>query len=1259
MKIWLAWPAIALAFLSPALAKAQLIPDNSLGGETSTVAPQPGGDRIEGGAVRDTVLFHSFREFNVGEGQAVYFANPPQIREILTRVTGSNISQILGTLGVEGSANLYLINPNGIFFGNNARLDLGGAFVATTAEAAIFENYVFNTRTPEAPPLLSINVPLGVQYGGNPGSIGAEGAILEVAPGRDLSLLGGTVQLDGATLNAPGGRLTLGGLAAPGTIALAPVPEFPETGRADVSLTGNSRLNVVSGGRIEVSSQNLEIVNSRILAGFEPGSEISGAIAPDIYINATENLNLSQNSTIANELAAETIARGGNIQIAARSLSLTGGSRVQTIARSPGRGGDIAIDARDRIVISGFTPDGLFSGILTRSIGETGGPGGAIAIAVPSGDLTLSDRGFVAALTDSPNDGGAIAIAVNRLLLENGGQIVSATTASGNAGNIAIEATESVRVAGTSRDFVPNPFLNLTLFDLDNLPFTTAANPDVAASGTGGIPYISLERTPEQIISGTAVLGTAENAFDYYSFSIQQSNSRGIFDIDNGFTFDESDSGAVDTQIFLFNLTTGELIDANDDSDPESGGLGSDTPRDSYLETTLDEPGIYVIGVGEFESFAADGEPIEGNAIDRGDTYRLQVSLENQGTQGVSLPEDPLNPNNFNANINANSGIVSQTTGRGNAGSVTVHTGRLIVENRGQISTDTTIAGRGGDIAIEARDGIEIRSAIVSSITRGAGDAGNVTVDTQDLHLSEGGELNVNTLGSGNAGNIAIATRESVELSGEDGRGNPSSLRSEVEASATGNGGNVAIATRHLEVRDGAAVSTVTFGAGNAGTLRVNATDSVSVVGTNANGFVPSRILVDVWDDATGDGGNLTVTTRRLDVGDRAFIAASTRGLGNGGQLTIRASESVEVGGTSPDGWPATLFTDSLGDGDGGNFLLETGQLRVFEGGQISAGSFGAGDGGSLTVRASESVQLRGALTAVEDIPIFRDETGTLFPSGLFTASEGTGNAGALQVETPKLTVFDRAEITVSSRGEGRAGTLTVVTSQLDLDTQAKLRADNSGGLGNIDIMAADVRVRGNSRISTNARGSEPGGNIAIATQNLAAIDNSDISANAVNSQGGQVRVTAQGIFGIQFRPQLSDRSDITASSDLGAEFSGVVEVNTPEIDPARGLVPLPNQVTDPSDRIISGCPADEGNRFSLTGRGGLPADPRQPLRGETIVPDLRISATDPVEATGWIVGDRGQVKLIRCREVIPAEMGIDQPSRRLTQPTVHLNSKF
>lgn len=156
---------------------AQIVPDSTLGAERSIVTPNVNikdvpSDLINGGATRGANLFHSFQEFNIREGRGAYFSNPTGVENIFSRVTGGNPSNILGRLGVLGNANLFFLNPNGIIFGANASLDIPGSFLGSTANSFNFpDGSQFSATNPAAAPLLSVSVPLGVQYNNQPSAI--------------------------------------------------------------------------------------------------------------------------------------------------------------------------------------------------------------------------------------------------------------------------------------------------------------------------------------------------------------------------------------------------------------------------------------------------------------------------------------------------------------------------------------------------------------------------------------------------------------------------------------------------------------------------------------------------------------------------------------------------------------------------------------------------------------------------------------------------------------------------------------------------------------------------------------------------------------------------------------------------------------------------------------------------------------------------------------------------------------------------------
>jgi filamentous hemagglutinin family protein len=228
-------------------------------------------------------LFHSFLEFNVNTGRGAYFTNPAGVENILSRVTGSNPSNILGTLGVSGNADLFLINPNGILFGSNARLDVRGSFVASTASGVNFaDGTQFSVTNPETRPLLRVSVPIGLQFGATAGTIGVQGSNLGVRPGNTLALVGGDIALEGGILTAPTGRIELGSVAGGSLVTLTPtdrgwalgyegVATFQDIELSQEALVGSSNASgdIQVQGRRVILTEGSQIVTSTLGLGLE------------------------------------------------------------------------------------------------------------------------------------------------------------------------------------------------------------------------------------------------------------------------------------------------------------------------------------------------------------------------------------------------------------------------------------------------------------------------------------------------------------------------------------------------------------------------------------------------------------------------------------------------------------------------------------------------------------------------------------------------------------------------------------------------------------------------------------------------------------------------------------------------------------------------------------------------------------------------------------------------------------------------------
>ena len=595
--------------------------------------------------------------------------------------------------------------------------------------------------------------------------------------------------------------------------------------------------------------------------------------------------------------------------------------------------------------------------------------------------------------------------------------------------------------------------------------------------------------------------------------------------------------------------------------------------------------------------------------------------------------------------------IVANTLSSEPGGKVSIRADQLIVRDGAIVSAITYGQGRGGTVEVDASKFVQLigtsadgqsRSGLFTE-TRGAGTAGDIRIQTGQLIVQDGAQVGTVTVSEGRGGTLTVTATDSVQLIDTSANGVfLSGLFSQTQG-GSGSAGDIQIATGRLIVQDGAQVSTSTAGEGQGGRLTATVSDSVQLSGTSAKGS--SSGLFTVTQGGSGSAGNLRIETRRLTVQNGAQVSASILGggLGKGGTLSVSASESVELIGTSANSLLRSgLFVGTIGPEAAGDLTIETRRLVVRDGAVVSAGTRSQGNGGSLAIAASESVQVLG--TSADGRP-----------SSLLAESFSTGSAGDLRIDTRRLIVRDGAQVTVSSQGLGsNAGSLTVTAESIELSRQGKLQASTASGLGgDISLQVQDlILMRQNSLISAKADNNGNGGNIIINSPFIVAIptEDSDIIANAFQGRGGNINITTQGIYGLENRPQLTSKSDINASSDYGV--NGTVQINTPDVDPSRGLTNLPTEVIDASNQIAQNCPGDGGkvaqNEFIVTGRGGLPDNPSATLSSDAVWTDLRAiahpvitrssspkgtlpnnSRTVPLmEAQGWVINDKGQVVL-------------------------------
>jgi filamentous hemagglutinin family protein len=497
----------------------------------------------------------------------------------------------------------------------------------------------------------------------------------------------------------------------------------------------------------------------------------------------------------------------------------------------------------------------------------------------------------------------------------------------------------------------------------------------------------------------------------------------------------------------------------------------------------------------------------------------------------------------------------------------------------------------GGRVELVGRDDVAIGNDAEVNVRSGGGGgiaiaARNLTVTGVETRVRAGIAANLGTVGA-QAGNIDINVTETVKLDAT-GKLDGAVIDNTVARTAIGNAGDVNITASALIFTNGALVDATTYGRGNAGNITIVAKDGVSfdrVDGYDYGSGVYSWVNI----GAIGQGGNISITTDSLSLTNGAQVSTSVYGQGNAGNINIVARKTVLFDGENSVGYTSGAYSsvELAGIGQGGDVNITTGSLLFTKGGLVNSALFGRGDAGNINI--------------IADTMSFDGLSSLGFGSGPNSSVQikGVGQGGTITIRAGQLSITNGGQVSASSEGQGNAGNLEVNAQQLRLDQQGSIVAETrSGRGGNITLQVQDfLLLRRGSFISTTAGTAQAGGdggNIAIEAKSIIAVpkEDSNLTANAFSGRGGNVRITTQGIFGIEPRSRTTPFSDITASSDFG--ISGTILLNSPDIDPSRGTATLPTGLVDTNSLIANSCVArrNRQGRFIITGTGGLATQP-------------------------------------------------------------------
>jgi filamentous hemagglutinin family protein len=798
---------------------------------------------ITGGLNRGQTLFHSFQDFSVPTNGSANFANPAGIRDMISRVTGGSFSDINGRINSNG-ANFFLINPNGIVFGPNAQLNVGRAFMASTANGINLVDgggraITFGTNPNGDAPLLTIspNVFFNVSsltMGGGNGQINNFGTLQTTNPSQYIGLIGGNVNMNGGQIKAPGANVELGGLSQAGNIefSLDRGVKFPaNVERGNVSLvqvgTSPSIINVESGGGgsvgIFAKDINLQGSETKISSGIAAGLGAPTATAGDIKLDATGNITISQ-ADIENQVADGAVGKGGNIEINSRNLTATDGVQLNASTFGQGDAGNFTITATGNVSFDGTDrefPSGAFSGVEPGAVGK----------------------------------GGKVEINAENLSVTNGAQLSSTTSGTGNAGNIIVNATTVVIDRESPRtSTIP--------------PIPTGLFAQVAENATGNAGDLTLTTKKLSVSNGGKVQAATFGKGNGGNLVIK-ADEIDVFDT----------PGVITEQITNINAGVSFDPDRNKDSagnlilaEGNGGKLTIETRSLSIRNGSSVSADTKGIGNAGGLTIKASTIDVSGGSSISADTYKI-------GNAGdLTITTDRLRT--------ADGGQISSSTlGSGSAGKLTVNANTSVEIDRESPRTNNSAPVPTGLFAqVEAN---------------ATGNAGDLILTTKKLSVSNGGKVQAATFGKGNGGNVVIKADEidvfntpgvnPFQLTninagvGFDIDRNKDSAGNRVQSE--GKGGNVTIETRRLSLNNGVAITSDTI-LGQGGNIDLKVSDyllmrqksyisasagTAQLGGDGGNINIRSPLIIalpvnsDITSNAyTGKGGKVTITSDGL-----------------------------------------------------------------------------------------------------------------------------------------------------------------------------------------------------------------------------------------------------------------------------------------------------------------------------------------------------------------------------------------------------------
>ncbi len=1202
LSSWIVGSLTLAVLTSTYSVQAQIIPDATLP-VNSSVVPGCTVCTITSGTERGVNLYHSFREFSIPTGGEAFFNNAPQIQNILTRVTGTSLSNIDGLVRANGTANLFLLNPNGIAFGPNARLQIGGSFLASTGSSFQFaDGSEFSATNPQAPPLLTLNIVPGVQTGLPPASSTLTNRG-NLTAGQNLTLVAGNLDLQGQ-LQA-GGNLTLN---ATDTVKIRDTvtESFLARSAGNITIQGNQGVDVLVLNHLAttpfVNGGNFSLISDGVISGdahYQTGGSFSilntagnpGSFSSnyDPIIRAAGNVTFGNYSGVSLEVNAGGSITTGTITITGSDPAVvdpTGLGNPLVLTLNAGVTG--AINNQTFPTNSGGTtfttiaPATTPAGITVGNISANPSQAFSVTLTAPG---TINTQGIVTPSNTSRYSQITVNSTAGSVNL-NGNLSVSNSSPGSFAGNIFINAAQSVAIS--------------------NSQLTATGNEGWIFIGPSAFTPPTFTAIPSQITLTNSTL-SADN--------LQNGSGSGL--------------GG------LIGLTAGTIVMQNSSlTAPSSGSAsgGSITLTATSAPTPTSPTSIRLSQSTINASTSSSNNTVGGVtlAAPQGNIILDTNSQITTSTTGISAASPISIVAAGNLQVSDRTVINAGTQSTSSGGSINVTVNRLEALNGGQLTTAASSSGDAGNITVTALGGITLSDVAPSLPTPTSPFAGvsvrelmfadfsttnnpNIEASTTIPHTNQ----TLNGDGTFLYFGFTVATAGSVGIFDIDNGSLPNGFDTQLFLFDRGTGallasnddsptflgaggstsgldsyinytfqapGNYVIGVGRFpsSASSGSLISGSAPRPGQSFTLPISlSAPGINTFSTTNQDQTNRSVTSGLVAASTGGGnaGSILVNTGQLNVQVGAIIS-TTSTTGSSGDITIQGVGAVPLNTLQVNNGSISATTES---GESGNILINgggTAQVSLQAGAQIStsntsstvenagnitlqglstlqvtnsqiASTTRSGIAGNVTVNATRQVNLDGNAGG------FVNNNGSS-QGGITAAASQGGNAGTVNIEVPTLTIANGASVAASSTGAGTAGDVTVnATSAVTLNNGAISATTESGRSGNIVVNGSgntQVSLQAGSQISASSTSSTAGdaGNITLQGLNTLQVTNSQIASTTQTGIAGNVTVTADGRVDLNGTYNVAVPDSITAAATRGGN-AGSVSITSPTLAIANG----------------------------------------------------------------------------------------------------------